>query len=106
MDISILKTENLTIYCTEKGIDPYGDDDKDGLLNREELYIYKKNGKKYLGYNSHPLLKDTDGDGFFDFDDKDPLKWNITARDMAMFMEITYKDDYFIKQNFFTVKFR
>lgn len=29
----------------KKALDPYGDDDKDGLLNREELYIYKKNGK-------------------------------------------------------------
>ncbi len=94
------KFDNL-LYGKD-ALNPYGDDDKDGLLNREELYIYKKNGKKYLGYNSHPLLKDTDGDGFSDFDDADPLKWNITARDMAMFMEITYKDDYFIKKVFFS----
>lgn len=47
-------------------LDPDQDSDGDGLKNSEELYTYVKNGRTYYGYNSHPLIKDTDGDGLDD----------------------------------------
>ena len=53
----------------EKPIDPEGDDDHDGIKNKDELYVYNKNGKEYLGYYSHPLLEDSDGDGLLDNED-------------------------------------
>ena len=45
---------------------PNGFTDDDYLMDKDEIYIYEKNGKKYVGYNSHPLLEDTDGDGIID----------------------------------------
>ena len=58
----------------------------------------KKGGKKYVGYNSHPLLEDTDGDGIIDSKEKpdEKLKWNVSERDMIMFMELSYRDDNYI----------
>ena len=72
--------------------------DEDYLSNKDEIYIYEKGGKKYVGYNSHPLLEDTDGDGIIDSDEKidEKLKWNVSERDMIMFMELSYRDDAYI----------
>ena len=72
--------------------------DNDYLKDKEELYIYEKGGKKYVGYNSHPMLEDTDGDGIIDSDEKsdEKLKWNVSERDMIMFMELSYRDDDYI----------
>ena len=72
--------------------------DNDYLKDKEELYIYEKDGKKYVGYNSHPLLEDTDGDGIIDSNEKpdEKLKWNVSERDMIMFMELSYRDDNYI----------
>ena len=72
--------------------------DNDYLKDKEELYIYEKDGKKYVGYNSHPMLEDTDGDGIIDSDEKsdEKLKWNVSERDMIMFMELSYRDDNYI----------
>ena len=53
----------------EKVLDLEGDDDQDGIKNKDELYVYRKDGKDYLGYNSHPLLADSDGDGLADGED-------------------------------------
>ena len=74
-------------------LNPDADDDGDGILNKDELYIYKKDGKTYLGYSVHPKLADTDGDGIADNEDKDKLLWNVSARDMAMFMSLVYEKD-------------
>ena len=74
-------------------LNPDGDDDGDGIANKDELYIYKKNGRTYLGYDIHPRLADTDGDGLNDKVDKDKLIWNISARDMAMFINLVYEND-------------
>ena len=72
--------------------------DEDYLKDKEELYIYEKDGKKYVGYNSHPMLEDTDGDGIIDSKEKpdEKLKWNVSERDMIMFMELSYRDDNYI----------
>ena len=77
---------------------PNGYTDNDYLSDKDEIYIYEKNGKKYVGYNSHPLLEDTDGDGIIDSDEKpdEKLKWNVSERDMIMFMELAYRDDKYI----------
>ncbi|MEZ7594982.1 YSIRK-type signal peptide-containing protein, partial [Streptococcus sp. 27098_8_76] len=72
--------------------------DEDYLSNKDEIYIYEKGGKKYVGYNSHPLLEDTDGDGIIDSKEKpdEKLKWNVSERDMIMFMELSYRNDDYI----------
>ena len=74
--------------------------DEDYLKDKEELYIYEKDGKKYVGYNSHPMLEDTDGDGIIDSKEKpdEKLKWNVSERDMIMFMELSYRDDNYINR--------
>ena len=54
-------------------LNPDGDDDGDGIANKDELYIYRKDGRTYLGYDIHPRLADTDGDGLNDKVDKDKL---------------------------------
>lgn len=83
---------------------PNADDDKDGLLNKQEIYTYQKNGRTFYGYNAHPKLYDTDGDGYKDADEvnkkagTNPLKWDISPRDMALFMELSYRDDDYIRQ--------
>ena len=78
-------------------LNPDGDDDGDGIANKDELYIYKKDGRTYLGYDIHPRLTDTDGDGLNDKEDRDKLIWNISARDMAMFMNLAYESDESVK---------
>ena len=77
---------------------PEGFTDNDYLKDKDEVYIYEKNGKKYVGYNSHPMLEDTDGDGIIDSNEKpdEKLKWNVSERDMIMFMELAYRDDQYI----------
>ena len=90
------KYDSLLLDGPQLKPNDYTDDDY--LSNKEELYIYEKNGKKYVGYNSHPLLEDTDGDGIIDSDEKsdEKLKWNVSDRDMIMFMELAYRDDAYI----------
>lgn len=79
-------------------LDPDQDSDGDGLKNSEELYTYVKNGRTYYGYNSHPLIKDTDGDGLDDKNDNNPRRWDISPRDMALFMELVYREDSYVKE--------
>lgn len=79
-------------------LDPNVDSDGDGLKNSEELYTYVKNGRTYYGYNSHPLIKDSDGDGVDDRTDENPRRWDISPRDMALFMELVYRKDDYVKK--------
>lgn len=79
-------------------LDPNEDSDGDGLKNSEELYTYTKDGRTYYGYKSHPLIKDTDGDGLDDKDDKNPRRWDISPRDMALFMELAYREDNYVNK--------
>ena len=90
------KLDSLLLNGPQLSPEAYTDDDY--LKDKEELYIYEKGGKKYVGYNSHPLLEDTDGDGIIDSDEKidEKLKWNVSERDMIMFMELSYRDDNYI----------
>ena len=80
----------------EKVLDLEGDDDHDGIKNKDELYIYNKDGKDYLGYHSHPLLADSDGDGLEDGEDDNKKQWYVTDRDSLLFMELAYRDDDYI----------
>ena len=82
----------------EKPLEPEGDDDHDGIKNKDELYVYSKNGKEYLGYYSHPLLEDSDGDGLLDNEDDNKTKWYMTDRDAVLFMELSYRNDDYIKK--------
>ena len=79
-----------------KVLDLEGDDDQDGIKNKDELYVYHKDGKDYLGYNSHPLLADSDGDGLEDGEDDNKKQWYVTDRDSLLFMELAYRDDDYI----------
>lgn len=79
-------------------LDPNEDSDGDRLKNSEELYTYTKDGRTYYGYKSHPLIKDTDGDGLDDKDDKNPRRWDISPRDMALFMELAYREDNYVNK--------
>ena len=90
------KFDSLLLNGPKLSPEAYTDDDY--LKDKEELYIYEKGGKKYVGYNSHPLLEDTDGDGIIDSKEKpdEKLKWNVSERDMIMFMELSYRDDNYI----------
>ena len=90
------KLDSLLLNGPELSPEAYTDDDY--LKDKEELYIYEKGGKKYVGYNSHPMLEDTDGDGIIDSKEKpdEKLKWNVSERDMIMFMELSYRDDNYI----------
>ena len=90
------KLDSLLLNGPELSPEAYTDDDY--LKDKDELYIYEKGGKKYVGYNSHPLLEDTDGDGIIDSNEKpdEKLKWNVSERDMIMFMELSYRDDNYI----------
>ena len=79
-----------------KVLDLEGDDDQDGIKNKDELYVYHKDGKDYLGYNSHPLLADSDGDGLADGEDDNKKQWYVTDRDSLLFMELAYRNDDYI----------
>lgn len=79
-----------------KVLDLEGDDDQDGIKNKDELYVYHKDGKDYLGYNSHPLLADSDGDGLEDGEDDNKKQWYVTDRDSLLFMELAYRNDDYI----------
>ena len=82
----------------EKPLDPEGDDDHDGIKNKDEIYIYRKNNHEYIGYNSHPLLEDSDGDGLLDNEDDNKKQWYVTDRDAIFFMNLAYYDEQYINK--------
>ena len=82
----------------EKPLNPEGDDDYDGIKNKDEIYIYRKNNHEYIGYNSHPLLEDSDGDGLLDNEDDNKKQWYVTDRDAIFFMNLAYYDEQYINK--------
>lgn len=91
-----LQSENHLIDHSlygEKPLNPEGDDDHDGIKNKDEIYIYRKNNKEYVGYHSHPLLEDSDGDGLRDNEDDNKKQWYMTDRDAIFFMNLAYQDE-------------
>ena len=82
----------------EKTLNPEGDDDHDGIKNKDEIYIYRKNNKEYVGYHSHPLLEDSDGDGLLDNEDDNKKQWYVTDRDAIFFMNLAYYDEQYINK--------
>lgn len=82
-------------------LDPESDDDGDGIKNKSEIFVYSENNRTYYKYFSHPRIKDTDGDGIQDNQEAnlhDRLTWNLSPRDMALFMELAYREEHYIKQ--------
>ncbi len=79
-------------------LDPNADDDQDGVLNKDEIGTYELNGKTYIYYKSHPRFEDTDGDGYLDNADSDPLSWNVSERDAIIGQELTYREDKYINR--------
>ena len=82
----------------EKPLNPEVDDDHDGIKNKDEIYIYRKNNHEYIGYNSHPLLEDSDGDGLLDNEDDNKKQWYVTDRDAIFFMNLAYYDEQYINK--------
>ncbi len=97
-DITLENGTVDTLLFNYGPLNPTADDDQDGLANKDELFTYEKNGKTYLYYKSHPRLADTDGDGYNDKEDSDPLAWNVSARDAIIGQELTYRDDNYINR--------
>ncbi|MEA4191169.1 hypothetical protein [Mycoplasma sp. 2248] len=81
-------------------LNPNGDEDGDGILNKDEVYTFVKDGKTYFGYNSHPFLKDTDGDGIADNNDAHKLKWDFSPRDALIFSNLSYRSKAFLDIEF------
>lgn len=87
------------------------DSDGDGISDGDELKIDSqklKNGERvyYCSMTSNPCMVDSDYDGFLDEitgkntkdeenaeKDKNPLVWDVSDRDLAMFSAISYADD-------------
>ena len=67
-------------YLNGPELSPEAYTDDDFLKDKEEIYIYEKGGKKYVGYNSHPLLEDTDGDGIIDSKEKPDEKLKMECQ--------------------------
>ncbi|MBQ4400558.1 MAG: VWA domain-containing protein, partial [Synergistaceae bacterium] len=85
----LLNSGELTIngiaWCAGVVSNDSDDWDGDGLKNGEEIKIFTMpNGKPYVRMYSHPLLVDTDGDGYSDYEEvremkTSPLKRNFFA---------------------------
>lgn len=97
-----IRLENSTrpdaLLTKHAALNPEDDPDGDGIPTNKEIYTYQHHGHTYYNYYSHPLLKDSDGDGMPDGQDPSPLAWDITPRDMALFSELSYRDDAYIRQ--------
>lgn len=77
----------------EGKLDPNNDDsDDDKVKDGKELVVTEVGSKVYIKYNSDPTKKDTDGDGYSDYEDSNPLVWDISHRDLAMCADIVYHD--------------
>ncbi|KSV60058.1 hypothetical protein ASU35_17515 [Acetivibrio ethanolgignens] len=66
------------------------DTDGDGIEDGKEMKVITSYGRTYLKVFSDPNLKDSDYDGYLDSDDNNPLKWNISDRDLVMASSISY----------------
>lgn len=76
-------------------LDPNNSDtDGDGLLDGEEIVITETTTKVYVKYKSDPTKKDSDDDGYSDYKERlngtNPLSWNVSDRDLAMFSTLAY----------------
>lgn len=70
------------------------DTDRDGLLDGEEIDIYVSDDRVYGFIRSYPNLKDSDGDGIGDKKDSNPMSWDVRDRDLGIFSQLSYYDEY------------
>jgi len=66
------------------------DYDYDWIPNGDEIEVVGYRDQVYLKMHSDPTKKDTDGDGYNDNEDPNPLTWNVSDRDLAMVSSIAY----------------
>lgn len=70
------------------------DTDGDKLKDGKEITITERGSKVYVKYISDPTKKDTDDDGYSDYEEykneTNPLVWDISNRDLAMCSNIVY----------------
>lgn len=74
-------------------LDPKNPDcDADVLKDGQEIVQKLKDGKVFFQMLSNPNESNGDGDVFDDENDPDPLKWNVSERDLLMTADISYLD--------------
>lgn len=78
-------------FNLDKNGKPSNDYDGDGIKNGAELKVVKRGKYVYLEMRSDPTKADSDGDGFVDSADDNPLKWNVSDRDLAIFAALAYE---------------
>ena len=76
----------------DKDGNPSADYDGDGLLNGEELCITREGNIVYMQMKANPCKADSDGDGYGDKDDTEPLEWNVSYRDLVLLSHSVYED--------------
>lgn len=75
----------------DKNGNPSNDYDGDGIINGKELKVVQSGKYIYLEMASNPIYSDSDGDGYNDSNDNNPLKWDVSDRDLAMFAALAYE---------------
>ncbi|MGO5092402.1 Mbeg1-like protein [Clostridium sp. LCP25S3_F10] len=93
--------DGLSDYHEKKGVktnigwittDPNDPDtDGDGLKDGEEIQYSRGNGG-YFTLKSNPLVYDSDGDGSSDKYDANPMKYELSDRQLAIFSKLAYSD--------------
>ncbi|ABS35729.1 DUF2974 domain-containing protein [Clostridium botulinum] len=93
--------DGLSDYHEKKGFktnigwiytDPNNPDtDGDGLKDGEEIQYCSDNGGYFI-VKSNPLLYDSDGDGSSDKYDANPMKYELSDRQLAIFSRLAYSD--------------
>lgn len=72
------------------------DTDGDGLTDGQEVtlkYTYSPDKTKVLVYGKlicYPTKADSDGDGYGDYQDRHPLRWDVSDRDLVMCSSMSY----------------
>lgn len=73
------------------------DTDGDKLKDGKEITITERGTKIYVKYTSDPTKKDTDDDGYSDYDEykneTNPLVWDVSDRDLAIFSTLAYESE-------------
>lgn len=86
------KGEQLFKGISYEDVQGNSDYDGDGLRNGDEINVVNFNNHVYVQTFSDPVKSDTDYDGYRDYDDDNPMEWDVSDRDLAIFSTLTYAD--------------